>query len=87
MKYSVLKLGFLSVTVILLFKITEKQTLRISRQIKHGSSEAIIITAEGSKKMQSNYPDNLSLLDCCAKNKTEELQGKFVVHGNARASP
>lgn len=33
--------------------------------------------------MQSNYPDNLSLLDCCTKNKTEEqLQGKFVVHGN-----
>lgn len=33
--------------------------------------------------MQPNYPDNVSLSDCCAKNKTkDQLQGKFVVHGN-----
>lgn len=37
-----------------------------------------------TKKLQkSNYPDNLSLLDRCTKNNTkDQLQGKFVVHGN-----
>lgn len=48
---------------------------RIWRQMKHDSSEAVIITA--------NYPDNRSLLDRGTKNKTgNNCEAKFVGHSN-----
>lgn len=56
-------------------------------QTECDTSTTITITAEGSK-IQSNYPDNLSLLDCCTKNKIKnKLQGNGVLHTTESLTP